>query len=155
MESDAQAGWRQRPGPIPEPRVARTPVRKRPTVERLRDEGSLPSTARGGCGYPGPCPVAVVGGALLWKQVDVAKPERDVEQIYDTGEVVAKLRRLADALETGSSFRIQIAGERIRVPARAVFSVEHERGEDEEEVEFQLKWPLADEADDAEVETLV
>jgi amphi-Trp domain-containing protein len=85
----------------------------------------------------------------------MAKPERDVEQIYSTEDVVAKLRRLADALETGSSFRIQIAGERFRVPARAVFSVEHERDEGEEEVEFQLKWSLADEADDVEVETLV
>jgi amphi-Trp domain-containing protein len=85
----------------------------------------------------------------------MVKPERDVERIYSTEDVVAKLRRLADALETGSSFRIQVAGERFRVPARAVFSVEHERGEDEEEVEFQLKWSLADEADDSEVETVV
>ena len=57
---------------------------------------------------------------------------------------MAKLRRLADALEGGKPFRIQIAGERIRVPARAQFSVEHERDEDEEEIEFQLKWALAD-----------
>ena len=49
----------------------------------------------------------------------MAKGERDIEQIYSTEEVVAKLRRLADALETGESFRIQIAGERFRVPARA------------------------------------
>jgi amphi-Trp domain-containing protein len=79
----------------------------------------------------------------------MAKPERDVERIYTTEEVVAKLRRLADALESGSSFRIQVAGERFRVPQHAVFSVEHERGEDEEEVEFQLKWSLG-EADDAD-----
>ena len=83
------------------------------------------------------------------------KPERDVERIYSTEEVVAKLRRLADALETGASFRIQVAGERFRVPARAEFSIEHERSEDEEEVEFQLKWSLADEADDADSETVV
>jgi amphi-Trp domain-containing protein len=70
----------------------------------------------------------------------VADATRDVERIYATEEVVAKLRRLADALETGTSFRIQIAGERFRVPARAQFSVEHERGDGEEEVEFQLKW---------------
>jgi amphi-Trp domain-containing protein len=74
----------------------------------------------------------------------VAQESRDVEKIYSTGEVVAKLRRLADALETGSPFRIQVAGERINVPARAEFSIEHERGENEEEVEFQLKWSLAD-----------
>lgn len=85
----------------------------------------------------------------------MAKPERDVERIYSTEDVVAKLRRLADALETGSSFRIQVAGERFRVPAYAVFSVEHERGEEEEEVEFQLKWSVADQANDAELETVV
>ena len=70
----------------------------------------------------------------------MADATRDVERIYATEEVVAKLRRLADVLETGTSFRIQIAGERFRVPARAQFSVEHERGDGEEEVEFQLKW---------------
>ena len=70
--------------------------------------------------------------------------ERDVERAYSTPETVAKLRRLADALETGQPFRIQVAGERIRVPKRARFSVEHERGSDEEEIEFQLKWDLAD-----------
>ena len=72
----------------------------------------------------------------------MTRAERDVERIYRTEEVVAKLRRLADALESETPFRIQIAGERIRVPARAQFSIEHERGEDEEEIEFQLKWPV-------------
>ena len=72
----------------------------------------------------------------------MTRAERDVERIYRTEEVVAKLRRLADALESETSFRIQIAGERIRVPARAQFSIEHERGADEEEIEFQLKWPV-------------
>jgi amphi-Trp domain-containing protein len=90
-----------------------------------------------------------------WEEVEMAKPERDVERIYKTEDVVAKLRRLADALESGSSFRIQIAGERFRVPARAEFSIEHERGEDEEEVEFQLKWSLDGDADDDEAETVV
>lgn len=70
--------------------------------------------------------------------------ERDVEKGYSTPEVVAKLRRLADALERETPFRIQVAGERIRVPARAEFTIEHERGEDEEEIEFQLKWSLGD-----------
>ena len=74
----------------------------------------------------------------------MAKAPRDVERIYTTGEVVAKLRRLADALESEQPFRIQVAGERIRVPARGQFSIEHERGEDEEEIEFQLKWSVSD-----------
>ena len=74
----------------------------------------------------------------------MADAPRDVERVYSTSEVVTKLRRLADALESGETFRIQVAGERIRVPARAQFSVEHERGDDEEEIEFQLKWELAE-----------
>lgn len=78
----------------------------------------------------------------------MAKAQRDIERIYSTADVVAKLRRLADALESETSFRIQIAGERFRVPVRAQFSIEHERGDDEEEIEFQLKWKLEDDADD-------
>ncbi|MBK1783283.1 amphi-Trp domain-containing protein [Prauserella cavernicola] len=80
----------------------------------------------------------------------MADAPRDIERFYSTGEVVAKLRRLADALETETPFRIQIAGERIRVPARAEFSIEHERGDGEEEIEFQLKWKLADSDGDSD-----
>ena len=69
--------------------------------------------------------------------------DRDIEKIYSTAEFVAKLRRLADALEASAKFEIQIAGERVYVPARAEFSIEHERGADEEEIEFQIKWPTA------------
>jgi amphi-Trp domain-containing protein len=72
----------------------------------------------------------------------MTKEKRDVERMYSTKDVVAKLRRLADALEGEAPFRIQIAGERVRVPERAQFSIEHERGSDEEEIEFQLKWRL-------------
>lgn len=81
-------------------------------------------------------------------------PERDVERNYSIGEFAAKLRRLADALESGKGFRIQVAGERFRVPKHAQVSVEHERGDDEEEVEFQLKWTLdeLDEDDDEDQE---
>lgn len=80
---------------------------------------------------------------------------RDVERNYPIPEFVAKLRRLADALESGKSFRIQVAGERFRVPQRAEVSVEHEREDDEEEVEFQLKWKLADLQDETGDETEV
>ncbi len=85
----------------------------------------------------------------------MANAPRDVERVYSTGDVVAKLRRLADALETGKPFRIQIAGERIRVPARAQFSVEYERGDDEEEIEFQLKWALSEMPSESDEEPLV
>jgi amphi-Trp domain-containing protein len=69
-----------------------------------------------------------------------AKPERDVERGYPKADFVAKLRRLADAIESGGRFEIQVADERIYVPVRAQFNIEHERTDDEEEIEFQIKW---------------
>lgn len=69
-----------------------------------------------------------------------SKSERDIEKEYPTTEFVDKLRRLADCLENGEQFEIQIAGERVYVPVRAVYNIEHERGDSEEEIEFQIKW---------------
>ncbi len=68
------------------------------------------------------------------------KADRDIEKTYSNEDFVAKLRRLADTIESGEKFEIQIAGERIYVPVRAVYSIEHERGDSEEEIEFQIKW---------------
>ncbi|MDY6857374.1 MAG: amphi-Trp domain-containing protein [Thermodesulfobacteriota bacterium] len=68
------------------------------------------------------------------------REERDFEKEYSVKQTVAKLRRLADCMEQGKPFRIQIGGERIHIPARAVFNIEHEREENSEEVEFQFKW---------------
>lgn len=65
---------------------------------------------------------------------------RDIEKAYPTDQFVEKLRRLADCLEKGENFEIQVAGERIYVPDRAIFNIEHERDEYMEELEFQLKW---------------
>ena len=70
------------------------------------------------------------------------KPDRDIEKSYATSEFVAKLRRLADALETGEKFEIQIDGKRIYVPVRTIYNIEHERGDSEEEIEFQIKWSI-------------
>ncbi|MCK8044100.1 amphi-Trp domain-containing protein [Shewanella sp. 1CM18E] len=69
-----------------------------------------------------------------------SKADRDIEKTYSNEEFVAKLRRLADSIESGEKFEIQIAGERIYVPVRAAYSIEHERGDSEEEIEFQIKW---------------
>lgn len=71
-----------------------------------------------------------------------AKPERDLEKEYTLPEFIDKLRRLADNLEQRRQFEIMIAGERIYVPVRASYTIEHERGDDEEEIEFQIKWTL-------------
>lgn len=65
---------------------------------------------------------------------------RDVEKGYSNAEFVAKLRRLADCIESGENFEIQVAGERIYVPDRATFTIEHEREDGSEELEFQIRW---------------
>jgi amphi-Trp domain-containing protein len=69
---------------------------------------------------------------------------RDLERTYPRAQFVAKLRRLADSLETGKPFTIQVASERLRVPADATFNVEHERADGVQELEFQLRWSVAD-----------
>lgn len=68
------------------------------------------------------------------------KGRRDIEKDYPLPDFIEKLRRLADALEKNQRFQIQIAGERISVPVRATYNIEHERGDEEEEIEFQIKW---------------
>lgn len=67
--------------------------------------------------------------------------ERDTTKTYSRDQFVAKLRRLADALEQGTAFSIQVDGERLRIPKDAHFSIEHEREGDTQELEFQLIWP--------------
>jgi amphi-Trp domain-containing protein len=69
-----------------------------------------------------------------------AGPERDVTKAYPLSQLAGKLRRLADAVEGGRRFRIQVAGERVSIPPDAMISVEHERGEDGGEAESHITW---------------
>lgn len=69
-----------------------------------------------------------------------SRPDRDLTRTYSRTQFVAKLRRLADAIEDGGGFSIQVAGERLRVPASTRFNIEHERTGNVEELEFQLIW---------------
>lgn len=65
---------------------------------------------------------------------------RDIEKTYTTKEFIKKLRRLADSLEKNNKFSIQVAGEKINIPKNATINIEHEKGTNEEELEFQIKW---------------
>jgi amphi-Trp domain-containing protein len=65
---------------------------------------------------------------------------RDLTRTYSRAQFAAKLRRLADAIEAAEPFTIQVAGERLRIPAEVVFNIEHERMGADEELEFQLLW---------------
>lgn len=78
------------------------------------------------------------------------RAKRDIEKGYPKEQFVNKLRRLADSIEQGKLFKIQVAGERISIPPTAIISIEHERGSSEEEVEFQIKWPLEGKAKKAQ-----
>lgn len=70
----------------------------------------------------------------------MAKEDRDITKTYPRAQFVAKLRRLADSIEAEAPFSIQVAGERLRVPADARFNVEHERTGAQQELEFQVLW---------------
>ena len=72
--------------------------------------------------------------------------DRDLEKVYSRKQFAAKLRRLADSIETEKPFTIQVAGERLKIPAEAEFNVEHERSGDTEELEFQMRWRRAGES---------
>ena len=68
------------------------------------------------------------------------KKARDIERIVNRRQFATKLRRLADSIDNGEPFRIQVAGERVTVPAGATIAVEHERTGSEEEIELQFRW---------------
>ena len=74
--------------------------------------------------------------------VQKKKRKRDIEKNYPVKQVVQKLRRLADCIEQGQKFQIQVASERISIPVAAIINIEHERSASSEEIEFQLTWPL-------------
>ncbi len=66
--------------------------------------------------------------------------DRDIEKNVPVTQFVDTLRRLADAMEAGEPFRIQVANQRFTVPADAVIAIEHEVDDGDEELAFELQW---------------
>jgi len=66
--------------------------------------------------------------------------DRDVERDCSAESFAKSLRRAADAIEAGESFRIQVLNKRFTVPVSAEFSIEHEVEDSDHELEFQMKW---------------
>ncbi len=64
----------------------------------------------------------------------------DTEKSYAVSQTVAKLRRLADALEQNKPFEIQIDNNRIVVPPDARIEFEYEKTKDGEEIEIEISW---------------
>ena len=74
------------------------------------------------------------------KSTKAAKRARDVTRSIPRARFAATLRRLADAIESGEPFRVQVGAERVVIPRTARPSVEHERAGGEHELELQLRW---------------
>ncbi len=70
--------------------------------------------------------------------------DRDIEKNVPVSQFVDTLRRLADAMEAGESFRIQVANKRFTVPADAEIIIEHEVEDGDEELSFELQWSASD-----------
>ena len=65
----------------------------------------------------------------------------DVERSYSPGETAATLRRIADAIEFGKYFRIQVAGNRLSIPPSAAIEIEMQADrEGSGEIEIEIKW---------------
>lgn len=72
---------------------------------------------------------------------EMKRKEIDVERSYTPVQTADKLRRIADAIETGKSFRLQVAGNRIRVPTDCEIEIEMQAdGEGAGEIEIEIKW---------------
>ncbi|KXK12983.1 MAG: hypothetical protein UZ18_ATM001002078 [Armatimonadetes bacterium OLB18] len=89
--------------------------------------------------------VFLLPGGGFWRTImSTTEPmtARDVERALTSTEFVAALRRLAEAIEQGIPFEIEVEGENVQAPIEAHFSIEHERSGADEELEFQLRWSL-------------
>ncbi len=67
--------------------------------------------------------------------------EIDVERAYTPAQTADKLRRIADAIEAGKSFRLQVGGNRLRVPTDGAVEIEMQAdGDGAGEIEIEIKW---------------
>lgn len=66
--------------------------------------------------------------------------EIEKEKGYSTKATAEKLRRLAESLEQGKAFEIQVDNQRIYVPADAEIEFEFEKVENICELEIEIKW---------------
>jgi len=66
--------------------------------------------------------------------------DRDIEKNVPVSHYVETLRRLADSLEAGESFRVQMQNRRFTVPASAEMIIEHEVDDGDHEFALELQW---------------
>jgi amphi-Trp domain-containing protein len=72
---------------------------------------------------------------------ETSEKKIDVEKTYAPAQVADKLRRIADAIESGESFRLQVGGNRLRVPTDGRVEIEMQTdGDGAGEIEIEVKW---------------
>lgn len=76
--------------------------------------------------------------------------DRDLDTNYDISAFANELRRLADALEAGEDYTIDIEGEEVLVPEDVSLSISYGCDDDGGELEFQLSWSVAEDNEDEE-----
>lgn len=64
----------------------------------------------------------------------------DVERGSTPQQTAEKLRRIADAVEAGNSFRIEVAGSRLRIPTDGQLEIEMPEKGAQGEIEIEIKW---------------
>jgi len=75
------------------------------------------------------------------RENEMKEMEIDVERSYTPAQTADKLRRIADAIEAGKSFRLQVAGNRLRVPTDGDVEIEMQTdGDGAGEIEIEIKW---------------
>ena len=73
-----------------------------------------------------------------------SKRESEVEKSYTPAQTADKLRRIANAIETGKSFRLQVGGNRISVPNNCRIEIEMQTDSGGAgEIEIEVKWNRA------------
>lgn len=68
----------------------------------------------------------------------------DLEKNVSPRQFANTLRRIADAVERGGSFRIQIHGKRLTIPRVHSLTIEHEVDDGQAELELQVSWSVDD-----------
>jgi amphi-Trp domain-containing protein len=74
----------------------------------------------------------------------------EIETDVSRRRFATTLRRIADAVEAGRPFRLQVEGTRVHVPAGATPSLVVETADGERELELQLRWSVANDASSTE-----
>lgn len=62
------------------------------------------------------------------------------DELMPRRETAKKLREIADAIESGLNFNVQINGHRVSVPKDARFEINLEPSSTRQEVEIEMRW---------------